>query len=130
MIKLKHLLIERSDYLDTANQIIKSYNLKSKVKFGKVKSDNRADYDWATDTINLQKSYKSVKDFVITVLHEIDHAKDAKKMGVKKYEKEYTLAGQEAEDNGGDFHDDNFYEEKAERWARQEYSKRWSKKFK
>lgn len=129
MIKLKHLLIERIDYIDTAKQLVKSYNLKSKVKFGKVRGGNKADYDWNKDIINLQKSYKSVKDFVITVLHEIDHAKDTKKMGVKKFEREYTVAGQEAVDNGGDFHDDNWYEEKAERWARQEYSKRWSKKF-
>ena len=33
MIKLTQLLMERVDYLDTA-QLIKKYKLKSKVKFG------------------------------------------------------------------------------------------------
>ena len=30
-----------------------------------------------------------MKDFVITVLHEIKHALDTKKMGKKKYEKAF-----------------------------------------
>ena len=52
-----------------------------------------------------------------------------KKMGAKKYEWEYTKAGQDAVENDGDFHDDNFYEEQAERWAQKEWKKKWSKKF-
>ncbi len=31
---------------------------------------------------------------------------------------------------GKDFHDDNKFEEKAEKWARKEYSRKWSQKFK
>ena len=130
MIKLKSLLVERIDYHDTAEYLVKQYNLRSKVKFGKVKGKNKADYDWVHDVINLRKSYPSVKEFIITVLHEIDHAIDRKTMGWKKYEKEYTQAGQDAEDKGRDFHDDNAFEEKAEKWARKEYSRKWSQKFK
>ena len=117
MIKLKSLLVERIDYQDTAEQIVKAYRLRSKVKFGKVKGQNKADYDWVKDIINLKKSYPSVKEFIITVLHEIDHAKMRKQMGAKKYEWEYIKAGEEAEQKGRDFHDDNKYEEQAERWA-------------
>jgi antirestriction protein ArdC len=129
MIKLKSLLVERIDYQDTADQLVKDYGLRSKVKFGSVRGGNKGHYDWKKDIINLKSSYPSVKEFIITVLHEIDHAKDRKKMGAKRYEKEYTQSGQDAEDKGRDFHDDNSFEEKAEKWARKEYSRKWSQKF-
>ena len=129
MLKLKDLLVERIDYQDIAVQIVKQYGLRSKVKFGKVKGQNKADYDWEHDVINLRKSYPSVKEFIVTVLHEIDHANDRKTMGWRKYEKEYTRAGQEAENKGRDFHDDNAFEEKAEKWAQKEYNKKWKQKF-
>ena len=88
-----------------------------------------ADYDWVTDTINLRPSYPSVKEFLITVLHEIKHALDRKKMGAKKYEKFYAIAGELAVQKGGDFHDDNKFEEIAEKWGRREYRK-WKNKIK
>ena len=130
MIKLKSLLVERIDYHEIATQLVKDYRLRSKVKFGKVKGQNKADYDWVHDVINLRKSYSSVKEFIITVLHEIDHANDRKTMGAKKYEREYQAAGDLAVNKGRDFHDDNAFEEKAERWARKEYSRKWKLKFK
>ena len=130
MLKLKDLLVERIDYQDSAKQLVKAYKLRSKVTFGKVRGTNEADYDWVKDIINLKKSYSSVKEFVVSVLHEIDHANDRKKMGAKKYEREYQAAGDDAVNKGRDFHDDNAFEEKAEKWARKEYSKRWKQKFK
>ena len=130
MIKLKSLLVERIDYQDTAEQLVKAYKLRSRVKIGTVSGGNRGDYDWVKDIINLKKSYPSVKEFIVTVLHEIDHANDRKSMGWKKYEKEYQKAGDIAVNKGRDFHDDNEFEEKAERWARKEYSKKWKRKFK
>ena len=129
MIKLKSLLVERIDYHDTAEYLVKQYKLRSKVTFGKVKGTNEADYDWVKDVINLKKSYPSVKEFIVSVLHEIDHAKDRKKMGAKKYEKAYQKAGDEAVNKGRAFHDDNEFEEKAEKWARSEV-KKWMKKYK
>ena len=129
MIKLKSLLIERIDYHDTAEYLVKQYKLRSKVTFGKVKGTNEADYDWVKDIINLKKSYPSVKEFIVTVLHEIDHAKDRKTMGARKYEDEYQKAGDIAVNKGRDFHDDNAFEEKAEKWARKEYSRKWKRKF-
>ena len=129
MIKLKSLLVERIDYQDTAEQLVKQYGLRSKVKFGKIRGGNRGDYDWVKDIINLKKSYPSVKEFIITVLHEIDHANDRKTMGARKYEKEYQKAGDIAVNKGRDFHDDNAFEEKAEKWARKE-AKKWIKKYK
>ena len=116
-----YLLLERMDYLDTAERLIKKYKLKSKVKFTSGK--DMGDYSWTTDTINLRPAYGSVKKFLITVLHEIKHALDRKKLGVKKYENLYTIAGELAIQKGGDFHDDNKFEEIAEKWAIREYSK-------
>ena len=129
MIKLKDLLVERIDYQDTAEQIVKAYKLRSRVKIGNVSGGNRGDYDWVKDIINLKKSYPSVKEFIITVLHEIDHANDRKTMGARKYEKEYQKAGDIAVNKGRDFHDDNEFEEKAESWAQKEYSRKWKRKF-
>ena len=129
MIKLKSLLVERIDYHDTAEYLVKQYKLRSKVTFGKVKGTNEADYDWVKDVINLKKSYPSVKEFIVSVLHEIDHAIDRKTMGWRKYEKEYQKAGDDAVNKGRDFHDDNAFEEKAEEWARKEYSKKYKQKF-
>ena len=127
MIKLKYLLLERTDLQYVASELVKAYGLKSKIKMG-VTGSNRADYNWKTDTINLRRSYPNVKEFVITVLHEIKHALDAKKMGKSKYEKAYMIAGELAQQKGGDFHDDNKFEEEAEKWGKKEYLK-WKNKF-
>ena len=127
MIKLKDLLKERVDYQDTASQIVKSYKLKSKIKFGVGK--NKGDYEWKSDTINLRPSYSSIKEFLMTVLHEIHHALQRKKMGAAKYEKEYQKAGDMVVNRGRDFHDDNPFEEDAESWAEKNLSK-WVKKYK
>ena len=124
-----YLLLERVDLQYVATELVRQYGLKSKVKIG-VSGSNRADYNWKTDIINLRKSYPSVKEFIITVLHEIKHALDAKKMGKSKYEKAYMIAGELAQQKGGDFHDDNKYEEQAEQWAQDEYRRKWKRKFK
>ena len=52
-----------------------------------------------------------------TVYHEIDHALDAKKYGKKKYKKKYEQEMNYAVANGGDPHDDNYFEKKAERYG-------------
>ena len=120
------ILLERIDLLDTAQQLVKHYKLKSKIKFTRGK--DLADYDWVSDTINLRPSYPTTKKFLITVLHEIKHALDRKRLGVKRYEKLYSIAGEMAVQKGGDFHDDNRFEEDAERWGIKEYRK-WKNKF-
>ena len=128
MIKLTQLLMERVDYLDTAKQLIKKYKLKSKVKFG-AKHDY-GDYIPETDTILLNRSYPNVKEFIISVLHEIKHALDAKRLTPKKFKKKYDQAGTMAVYHGKDPHDDNKWEKLAEKWAQREYKKKWSKIFK
>jgi hypothetical protein len=121
VIKLKDLLVERVDYHELASEMVKSYKLKSKIKFNTGK--DKGDYNWKTDTINLRPSYSTIKEFLITVLHEIHHALQRKKLGAKKYEKEYYIAGELAQQKGNDFHDDNAFEEEAEKWAKREVRK-------
>ena len=118
---MKYSLMERVDYMDTAKQLVKKYNLRSKVKMGSGK--NFGDYIPETDTITLRPSYKSMKEFYMTILHEIQHAKDAYNLGVKKFMKKYTQAGTVANYQGLDPHDDNKWEEKAENFAKAEIRK-------
>ena len=120
MIKLKPLL-ERVDYQDTASELVKQYGLKSKIKIGTGK--DFGEYIPEKDTITLRPTYKNVKDFLMTVLHEIGHAIDAKRIGVKKYIKKYTQAGTMAAYHGLDPHDDNKWEDKAENFAKKELHK-------
>ena len=114
-------LLERIDYMDTAKQMVKKYKLKSKVRMGSGK--NFGEYIPETDTITLRPSYKTVRQFLMTVLHEIKHAIDAKRLGVKKYIKKYTQAGTMANYDGLHPHDDNKWEERAENFAKQEIRK-------
>ena len=111
MITLKEVyrLDERADFQYIAQQLVQYYKLRSKIKFGPY-GKNTGDYDWIKDVIRLRTNYPSVKEFLITVLHEIKHALDAKRMGKRKYEKEYQLAGDIAVNKGKDFHDDNKFE--------------------
>ena len=126
MIKLKDIITERIDFHQIATELVKKYKLKSKVKIGSGK--NFGEYIPETDTITLRPSYSSLKEFYMTILHEIGHALDAKRLGVKKYIKKYTQAGTMASYHGLDPHDDNKWEEKAERFARKELSKWLQKK--
>jgi len=121
MIKLKNLLVERVDYHELARHLVDSYGLKSKIKFGTGKTFG--EYVPEKDLITLRPSYKSVKEFLLTVLHEIRHALDAKQLGVRKYIKKYVQAGTMANYDGLDPHDDNKWEEKAEKFAKKELSK-------
>ena len=48
-----HLLMERADFQFIASELVKYYNLKSKVKMG---SRNQGDYDFDRDIILLRKN--------------------------------------------------------------------------
>tara|TARA_A100001201_G_scaffold128988_2_gene114242 strand:- start:619 stop:1008 length:390 start_codon:yes stop_codon:yes gene_type:complete len=126
-LKEVFLLQERADFQFIASELVKYYGLKSKVKFGV--SKNKADYDFDRDIINLRRSYPNVKDFIVTVLHEIHHAMQVKKYGKKKFLKKYTQAGDMAAFDGFNRYDKNKWEIKAENWAQQEYRRKWKNKF-
>ena len=81
-MKLMDILLERVDFHQIATELVKKAGLKSKVKFTKT-GKNKADYNVDEDTINIKPTSR-FKDFLVTVFHEIDHAKDAQKMGKEK----------------------------------------------
>ena len=116
MIRLKNILLERVDFHELATQIVKDAGLKSNVVF-KNTGNNKADYTVETDTINI-KPTNNLKDFLVTVYHEIDHALDAKRYGKKKYKEKYEEEMNYAIQNGGDHYDDNYFEIKAEKYGR------------
>ena len=119
----KQMLLERIDFQQVAKKIMNKYRVRSKLKFSP--RATKGDYDFDRDIIHLRPFYKSVQDFMITLLHEIYHALDSKKYGKDKFVTMYTKAGQEQEDKGKDFHDNNPFEIAAERWARREWRGKW-----
>ena len=121
-----HLLMERADFQFIASELVKYYGLKSKVKMS---SRNQGDYDFDRDIILLNKSYPNVDEFIISILHEIHHAVQRKKYGVKKFLKKYNQASNMADLQGKDRYLHNKWEKKAENWAQQEYRRKWKNKF-
>ena len=129
-----HLMMERADYVYVADEIVKHYNLPTKVKFSpnfKRKNNNdKGTYDWEKDTIFIRpQGYKTVKDFIITILHEIHHAKRVHRYGLDKFLKKYHQAGQVADFLGKDRYFSNKWERKAEGWAKHEYKRYFKDKF-
>lgn len=122
------LLQEREDLLFVASELVKHYNLKSKVKFGTF-SKEEGGYNWDTDTIRLKKYYPKVSEFIITILHEIHHAIQIDKYGRKKFMKKYNQASNMAQMDGEDRYLANKWEKKAENWAQQEYRRKWKNNF-
>ena len=108
-----------------------------KVGSGKVKQKSMKDhahYNVDTGTLELSTRYKTIKnrqlkEFLITILHEIYHAMDAKKYGWRKFKDmyEYEMNYQIAMDK--DEYKDNKYEIEAEEFGQKNYSK-WLRKFK
>ena len=114
-------LLERIDYMDTAKQLVKKYKLRSKVKITSGK--NAGEYVPETDVITLRPSYSSTKEFYLSILHEIQHAKDSYRLGAKKFMKKYVQAGTMAAYDGLDPHDNNKWEKRADRFAEREIRK-------
>ena len=115
-MKLMDILLERVDFYEIATQLVKKAGLKSKVQFVNT-GGNKADYNVDKDIIRIKPTAR-FKDFLVTVFHEIDHAKDAQKMGKAKYKQAYEMEMNKAVNRGGDAHDDNYYEKKAEKYGR------------
>ena len=113
---LRNILLERVDFHQVAKDIVRKAGLNSTVKFTNT-SKNKADYNVDKDVINISPT-NNLNDFLVTVYHEIDHALDAKKYGKKGYKKRYEQEMNYAVQNGGDAHDDNYFEKKAEKFGR------------
>jgi hypothetical protein len=120
----------KSQMITTLLKHYKVGNVKVKLKSMK----NHAHYNVDTGTLELSTRYKTikssqVKEFLITILHEIYHAMDSKKYGWRKFKDmyEYEMNLQIANDK--DEYKDNKYEIEAEAFGQKNY-KKWYQKFK
>ena len=113
--------------------LLKHYRVGNvKVKEKSMKYHARFNVD--IGTLELSTRYKTIKnrqikEFLITIIHEIRHAMDAKKYGWKKFKDMYEYEMNYQIANGKDEYKDNKYEIEAEDFGQKNYRK-WYKKFK
>jgi len=115
------------------SDLLKYYKVGSvKVKTKSMK--DHAHYNVDTGTLELSTRYKTIKkrqieEFLITILHEIYHAMDAKKYGWKKFKDMYEMEMNLLIQKGKHQYKDNKYEIEAEKFG-QGIWKTWNRKFK
>ena len=113
--------------------LLKHYKVEN-VKLQYKSMKDYAHFDVDRGTLQLSTKYKTikssqVKDFLITILHEIDHAIDSKKIGWKNFKADYEWEMNYQIGKGKDEYKDNKYEIKAEKFGQSNWSK-WIDKFK
>jgi len=115
------------------SDLLKHYKVGSvKVKLKSMR--DYAHYDVDRGELQLSTKYKTiknsqVKEFLITILHEIYHAMDAKKYGWKKFKDMYEMEMNYRIANDQDEYKDNKYEIEAEKFGQKNWSK-WKTRFK
>ena len=115
------------------SDLLKHYKVGS-VKIKQKSMKDHAHFNVDTGTLELSTRYKTikkrqVKEFLITILHEIYHAMDAKKYGWRKFKDMYEMEMNYQIAQGRDEYDDNVYEIEAEKFGQGIY-KVWQRKFK
>ena len=112
--------------------LLKHYGVGSvKLKYKSMK--DFAHYDVDRGQLQLSTKYKTiknrqVKEFLITMIHEIYHAMDAKKYGWKKFKDMYEWEMNYQIAKGRDEYEDNRYEIEAEKFGQKNWTK-WYRKF-
>ena len=115
------------------SDLLKYYKVGSvRVKLKSMK--NHAHYNVDTGTLELSTRYKTIKsrqikEFLITILHEIYHAMDAKKYGWRNFKDMYEMEMNLQIAKGKDEYKDNKYEINAENFGQKNWSK-WKRRFK
>ena len=119
------------------NQMISTLLNHYKVGSVKVKQKSMKDhahFNVDTGTLELSTRYKTIKnsrikEFLITIMHEIYHAIDAKKYGWKKFKKMYEYEMNLMISQDKHEYKDNKYEIAAEEFGQKNW-KKWYNKFK
>ena len=115
------------------SDLLKHYKVGSvKIKMKRMK--DYAHYDVDRGELQLSTKYskiknRDIKEFLITILHEIYHAMDAKKYGWKKFKEMYEMEMNLQISLGKHQYDDNKYEINAEDFGQKNW-KKWYNKFK
>ena len=113
--------------------LLKNYGVGS-VKMKMKPMKDHAHYNVDKGSLELSNRYKTIKDsqlkdFLITIIHEIRHAMDAKKYGWKKFKEMYEMEINLMVQQGKNEYDDNKYEIEAEEFGKKNW-KKWYDKFK
>ena len=101
----------------------------------KMKSmEDHAHFDVDRGVLQLSSRYNTIKDsqikeFLITMIHEIRHAMDAKKYGWKKFKEMYEMEMNLMVQQGKNEYDDNKHEIEAEKFGQNNW-KKWHRQFK
>ena len=119
------------------NQMISTLLKYYKVGSVKVKQKSMKDhahYDVDRGVLELSTRYKTIKtrqirEFLVTIIHEIDHAIDAKKIGWRRFKDDYEWEMNYQIGLGKDEYKDNKYEIEAEQFGQKNWQK-WYKTFK
>jgi len=125
--------ISRENKSQMITTLLKHYKVGNvRVKLKSMK--NHAHYNVDTGTLELSTRYdkiksSQIKEFLITILHEINHAMDAKTFGWKKFKDMYEYEMNLQITNGKDEYIDNKFEIQAEEFG-QKMWKYWKSKFK
>ena len=113
--------------------LLKAYKVESvRVRLKAMK--DFAHFDVDRGELQLSTKYKIIKrnqiqEFLITIIHEIYHAMDAKRYGWKKFKEMYEMEMNLQIALGKDEYDDNKYEIAAEKFGKANWSK-WKRRFK
>ena len=113
--------------------LLKYYKVSSvKMKYKSMKEFAHFDVD--RGELQLSTKYKQIKpnqikDFLVTIIHEIKHAIDAKKRGWKNFKLDYEWEMNYQISQGKDEYKDNKYEIEAEDFGKKNYQK-WYRTFK
>ncbi len=118
------------------NQMISTLLKHYKVGSVKVKQKSMKDhahFNVDTGTLELSTRYKTIKnrqlkEFLITIIHEIYHAMDAKKYGWKKFKDMYEYEMNYQISKGKHQYKDNKFEIEAEKFGQGIYQA-WYRKF-
>jgi len=122
--------VDSSKLISVATNLCKKYGVNPKIELVNTLGNQHEDYahfDFDKKVMKIsKKATKNLKEFLISVLHEIDHAKDLKKMGrkfIQDYEKQQNMIAQGFVKGKKDPYWDNPYEIKAEKFGRKEAKK-------
>ena len=113
--------------------LLKHYGVGSvKMKMRSMK--DHANYNVDKGSLELSNKYKTIKDsqikeFLITIIHEIRHAMDAKKYGWRKFKDMYEMEMNLQIAKGKNEYSDNKYEIEAEEFGQKNW-KKWYNTFK
>ena len=113
--------------------LLKHYRVEN-IKWKYKNMKDFAHYDVDRGILQLSSRYKIIKDsqiksFLITLIHEIRHAIDAKKYGWKKFKEMYEMEMNLMVAKGKDEYKDNKYEIEAEDFGQKNW-KKWYNIFK